>query len=144
MLGFKRVNVRHPRPRRYVIGPFAGPAAAASTFKRGGIILTGGQGTETVTGATISLNTISTGATVDVAANANATVVTVTAGGDTIASSTNAAADTADGAAMTLGAAADLIRSEGDVLLVTVATAAGGEATQLVDFCVIVETQPTI
>ena len=145
MLEVSRVNERTPRPRQYSVGPFAGPAAGASTFKRGGIIVTGSQGTETVTKVTVSSNTISTGATVDTATNANATVITITGGGNTIATATNATADIADGdeAALT-STAADLILSDGDILLVEVATAAGGEATQLVDYCLIVETQPTV
>lgn len=134
-----RVDIRRPRPLVYRIGPFAGPAAGASTFKRGGTIIEPGQ---TVTAVRILTNTISTGATEDVKANANATVVTVTAGGDTIATATNAAADITDGSAMTLGAAADLIRADGDVLLCQVATAGSGEATQLVDFIIEIECQP--
>lgn len=141
MLEFSRVDIRRPRPLLYRIGPFAGPAAAAGVFKRGGTILGPGQ---TVTAVRILTNTISTGATVDIAANVNATVVTVTAGGDTIATATNAAADITDNSAMTLGAAADLVRADGDVLLCQVATAAGGEATQLVDFIVEIEAQPNV
>lgn len=136
MLEVSRVDVRRPRPILYRIGPFAGPAAAAAVFKRGGAILGPGQ---TVSAVRILMNTISTGATADIANGANATVVTVTAGGDTIATATSAVADITDGAEMTLGAAADLVRADGDVLLCQVATAAGGVATQLLDFIIEIE-----
>lgn len=143
MLGLSRVDSRFPTAVTYAVEPFAGPSAGASTFKRGGLIVAA-QGRQRITRARLLINTTATGATVDVAANANVTTVTLTIGGDTVATAASTAAvDLADGVEMTLTATdADRLRSDGDVILVQVATAALGEATQNYSFSVVIEAQP--
>ena len=144
MLELNRVNERHPRPRVYNVPSFAGAAAGTDTFNRGGIIVTGGQGSEQVQKVTLLINTTATGATADVKADANVTTATLTIGGDTVATAASTAVvDLADGVEMTLtSTAADLIRSEGDVILLSVGSAGGGEDLSALSFGAVIETQP--
>lgn len=141
MIKVTRVDERsNPRPVVYRSAPFSGPAAGASTFARIGRV----QTDETVVGGRVLIYTTATGATADVSANANVCTATITAGGDTVgsAASTGAAA-LADDTALTLGAAADLPRDAGDIILCEVESAAAGENTSALSFVVELYTQPT-